>query len=220
MKFFLCMLTVAAGFAFSGAAAAADPPLCQGEQATITSADAVGGVITGTDGADVIVGSDAPDTINAGGGDDLVCAGGGADQVTGGDGNDQLYMEDGGTLFVDGVQAYQLACGSSALADDVTDYGQGGGGADLLDGGQGADCLKGQGGNDAIIGGIGADDLRGNAGADFVSGDDADDNLRDGFGADDMSGGADDDTWQRCADGQPENQDGTIETVTVSDNYC
>lgn len=214
----LCLILFACAAASMVTPASADPPTCRGEVATLTPADAANGVITGTEGPDVIVGSDGADTINAGDGDDLICAGGGVDTVNGGGGNDQLYLEDGGSLFVDGEPFYGRACGTGALADDATEVGTGGPGADLVDGGQGADCVRGGGGNDALLGSDGSDDVRGDAGADFVSGDDGNDYARDGYGSDDMSGGTgSSDVWQRCDDGVPDNQDGTFQTVTAPD---
>ena len=117
MRRFLFIVVVLAVFAgVSAHRVSADPATCQGEQATLTSADGTpngqGGYdIQGTDGPDVIVGTDGSDTINGNGGDDLICSGDGADTVSGGDGNDQIYMGDGGD-----ISGFTRACGPGALA--------------------------------------------------------------------------------------------------------
>jgi Ca2+-binding RTX toxin-like protein len=139
------------------------------------------------------------------------------DTVSGGDGNDQIYLSDDGSL--DG--GYARACGSQALADDVTNNAVGNAGADLIQGGTGADCIRGGDGNDALLGSGGPDDLRGNAGADFIAGQNGNDFVRDGFNSDQVSGGnGANDVWQRCLDGTPDDQDGTFETIQTDDSFC
>lgn len=117
-----------------GLAAMPDPPMCNGQAATIY-VDAWGqivggpdhgkqykGELEGTHGNDVIVATQDRDRIDGDGGDDLICGESGDDMIEGGSGNDILF------------------------------------------GGSGKDRLDGEAGNDQLTGGTGADQFDGGPG--------------------------------------------------------
>ncbi len=106
---------------------------CNGLEATVTAADAVDGVIVGTNGDDVIVGSDQADVIKGKAGNDTICSRGGKDIVYGNAGHDTIF---GG---------------------DLRDVLRGGPGRDTLFGEKGNDKLVGNRGSDDGDGGPGTD---------------------------------------------------------------
>jgi len=168
------------------AAGAADPPLCDGQPATLvgTSGD---DHLVGTPDADVIVGRGGNDVIRGLGGDDRLCGGSGRDLLIGGAGDDVLLGGRGADI---------LRGGSGA------DVLHGHGGADLIDAGAGADTAYGGRLRDVLLGGPGTDDLRGGPGDDTIDGgshrdllfgDSGDDTLAGGDGGDVIDGGPGDD---------------------------
>ncbi len=84
-----------------------DPPVCQGEDATVwvdLFGNVVGGhfdglpyfgILLGTQGDDVIVGTDGPDVIIGLSGDDVICGGDGDDRINGNNGDDSIDAGDG-----------------------------------------------------------------------------------------------------------------------------
>jgi Ca2+-binding RTX toxin-like protein len=137
--------------AFPGQAAAA-PPKCFGQIATITDA----GTINGTPGDDVIVGSNGDDTIEGAGGNDVICGRGGNDVISslsmtddltlparasikfnGGKGRDQLFAPNNTadiTLIGGDDTDYLEGRRHSDLVTSGTSYLSGGDGGDLIDG--------------------------------------------------------------------------------------
>jgi Ca2+-binding RTX toxin-like protein len=84
--------------------------------------------------------------------------------------------------------------------DGDDDLAMVGGVTGTLDGGAGADTLRGGDAGQTLVGGSGDDDLDGGAGADMVTGDDGDDQLAGGAGADVLGGGAGSDQIDGGAD--------------------
>lgn len=160
--------------------AAARPPLCADQPATIT----------GTADADYLIGTLRADIIWAGGGDDHIMAGPGDDLVCAGPGNDVVAGEGGDDTLLGGGGDDQLDGGSGH------DRLLGGPGRDLLLGGAGDDHLGGGGLGDILRGGPGADTLSGGPGADNLDGGDGADRLFAGAGNDHLVGGRDNDLLQ------------------------
>ena len=125
--------TAATVAGFRGEAGGGTEDTCAGLAATHTPADAVNGVIVGTNHGDVILGSDGADVIKGKGGDDVICSLAGRDTVYGNAGSDTIYGGD---------------------ADDVI---EGGGGRDVIYGENGDDRLVGNRGSDTGDGGDGTD---------------------------------------------------------------
>jgi Ca2+-binding RTX toxin-like protein len=170
--------------------------------------------ILGTDGDDVLVGTAGDDRINGLGGNDVIRGMEGADQICGGLGNDEIYGGPGDDRLVGDFLANNETPGNDTIygedgddiiLGDVVDAGPlaVSGGSDVIDGGNGADFIKGDslgftsgaderyGGDDTIFGGSGADfvagdGLEGGAGADRLVG--GDDTLHGGEGKDRLRG--------------------------------
>jgi Ca2+-binding RTX toxin-like protein len=190
----LGLLGAIAALAFSGSAAVAATPKCQGRTATIVGSDGDDHLF-GKQGPDVIVGLGGDDIIESRRGNDLVCGGRGPDHLSGGPGNDRLYTGPGN--------------------NDV----QGNAGNDILQGGPGGDdnanfiaaprgvfasipkgFARGE-GHDTILPGIDelfgsikyGDTLIGDKRPQLIVGLGGDDKLKGGAGWDELAGGAGDD---------------------------
>ena len=128
----------------------------------------IGGVLTGTDGADSLIGSTINDTLHGLGGDDVLDGRAGPDTLDGGDGVDTATYaasvaavhvslavttaQDTGAAGMDTLVSVENLTGS-AFNDQLTGDANanvltGGAGDDVLNGGAGDDVLNGGGGND------------------------------------------------------------------------
>lgn len=85
----LLAAAVAGGLTTIPADAAAPPPTCLGQRATVVGTPGAD-TMTGTPGPDVVVALGGDDVVDGRGGDDLVCGGPGADVLHGGAGDDRL----------------------------------------------------------------------------------------------------------------------------------
>lgn len=174
---------------------------------------------TGHSLATQISGGDGNDTITGGQLDDMISGDAGADILLGADGNDVLFFDefdttvDGGTGEDIGVYTSNAALTMSLFhhnietlfsgdgADNLSGGGvnaaalaiHGGGGADIIHGGELSDTLSGDDGNDYISDHFGDDSLLGGAGSDTLSGGVGDDTLLGGEDGDTLNGGDDDD---------------------------
>lgn len=166
----LALLATGGLVAVAGAtsAAAVDPVMCNGQEATIVGTGARD-VLNGTPGPDVIAALAGADTVFGGEGDDVICGGEGRDFLAPEDGNDIAFGEAG--------------------HDDL----RGSTGQDTLYGGDGDDVIGGDEDGDVIYGEAGDDDVDGNAGDDEVRGGDGDDLLRASQDVDVVYGDAGDD---------------------------
>jgi Ca2+-binding RTX toxin-like protein len=190
----------------TGAHAGGATPTCFGRDATLTDADARGGIVRGTDRADVVAVRDPHVAVFAGAGADRVC---GSAWVLGGAGDDRILIgrwteevpdlngEAGHDRIVvsNGLMAH-LRGGTGhdvLLATTGRQFLSGGRGDDELSGGRGPDHLSGDDGEDSLRGGPGADTLLGGADRDVLQGESGDDVLRGGDGVDEVAGGDGDD---------------------------
>ncbi len=188
------------------AAVGAGAPTCFGKRATLTDADARGGVIRGTDRADVVAVRDPHVAVFAGAGADRVC---GSSWVQGGTGDDRILIgrwtenvpdlngEAGHDRIVvsNGLMAH-LRGGTGhdvLLATTGRQFLSGGPGDDVLSGGRGDDNLSGGDGEDSLRGGLGDDTLLGGAARDVLQGEAGDDDVYGGAGPDEVAGGEGDD---------------------------
>lgn len=121
-----------------------------------------GDILSGEDGEDTLRGGTEGDRLNGGSGDDALHGDDGADEILGSDGDDTLRGGSGDDTLSGG--------GDGALgAGGQNDTLRGGSGDDTLNGGNngtlfgesGNDILRG-GGVDTLDGGTGADEIRGN----------------------------------------------------------
>jgi Ca2+-binding RTX toxin-like protein len=94
-----------------------------------------------------------------------------------------VEVTDGGGLSASAT--FSIAVEWDNSGDDTV---SGGDADNVIDGGPGADTLRGEGGNDHLIGGDGDDELDGGAGDDVLEGREGDDFLLGGDGADQLSG--------------------------------
>jgi Ca2+-binding RTX toxin-like protein len=182
--------------------------------------------ISGGDGIDGLSGGAGTDVLDGGLGDDILTGGAGADIVRGGEGNDWLLV-DGEDTVIDGGAGYDTVTvlgstgttvdlatveqafggigndvfATSAPAQVVNLFVDGGAGDDTITGGAGMDQLFGRAGNDTILGGAGNDTLAGEnpyevgdaAGSDVLDGGEGNDTLIGGAGDDTLLGGTGDD---------------------------
>lgn len=172
--------------AASSAAAAQDPLMCAGLDATVVFSDPQG-FVEATEGDDVILITDdgreneAPSFIQvyAGAGDDIICLES-IEPLT-------LYGEEGNdTIYVTSAEGFpNRHVITAGTGDDVV---FGGDGEDWLLGEEGDDELIGGKGNDRIFGGPGNDVLHGNEGFDAIVGDEGNDVIRGGLGSDALQG--------------------------------
>ena len=154
--------------------------------------------LSGGDGRDTLYGETGNDTLNGGAGNDELIGGAGIDTLAGGSGDDTYVVTDGGdviqeianggidfvgttvnltlsafvenvgalgmNLTINGNELDNVMNGNSSAADTLN----GGKGADRIRGFGGADVLNGDDGNDVIEGGLGADTINGGAGNDLI----------------------------------------------------
>ena len=183
------------GGVFTAPAAAAEPPTCYGETATIVGTS-FGESLVGTSGRDVIAGLGGNDRIDGQGGNDVICGDDGNDALMGGDGTDSI---DGGA----GRDDIRLGPNEPAFERDpdtneeieVFDRADGGAGQDTIDGGSGRDRIFGDEGDDRIDGGSGDDLLGGDDDADTIRGGDGDDTMSGDAGSDIAYGESGSDRW-------------------------
>jgi Ca2+-binding RTX toxin-like protein len=155
------------------AAPAHAAPTCFGQRATLTDADARGGIIRGTARRDVVAVRDPHHAVFAGGGNDLVC---GSAWVLAGDGDDRVLMNRRSEQLPElhgGPGRDRITVLSGQTAHLI-----GGDGNDLLRASAGRQYLRGGAGSDVLSGGRGPDDLDGNAGRDRAWGGDGVDSCR------------------------------------------
>ncbi|MDD9810366.1 MAG: calcium-binding protein [Gammaproteobacteria bacterium] len=176
----------------------------------------------------LLFGDEGNDRLTGGSGDDWLAGGAGADTLRGGNGNDVLFFDardniNGGSgqdvgvvsgsgainlsMGAVGLEALHSGDGNDRLSGADSAQGviiDGGGGADtmrgshhrdVLSGGAGNDHIKGKPGDDVILGGAGDDDLFGNFGDDVLFGGEGDDYLNGLVGDDALYGGAGSDTY-------------------------
>lgn len=163
------------------------------EQDNRIDANDLANVLSGLGGDDLLLGYDGDDRLLGGAGSDLLDGGAGDDRLEGGDGddlyvvnsiNDQtIELSGGGTdeVLVLDLDDYELAShvenltylGGAALfrgsGNSLNNLLNGGLGADILRGLQGSDTLHGDLGDDVLMGGTGADMLYGDQGVDMAS---------------------------------------------------
>ncbi|MEC3860643.1 tandem-95 repeat protein [Mesobacterium sp. TK19101] len=143
---------------------------------TLSRADLLTRLATGTAGDDSLAGDDAANAIDALAGNDTVQGNGGDDTITGGAGADSI---------AGGAQADDLggdAGDDTILGDTGNDTLSGGAGFDRIEGGSNDDSLMGGDGNDTLDGGDHSDTLEGGAGNDWLTGGARDDTYRFGLG--------------------------------------
>ncbi|MCF4165851.1 hypothetical protein L2U69_09370 [Zavarzinia compransoris] len=146
-------------------------------------------VVHGGDGNDVIDGGGWNDTLFGDAGNDVLIGGAGADAMDGGEGTDFASYETAtgpvavdmndpgfgrGDAAGDTFTSIEVVVGSASNDEirglrDQSMMLQGGGGDDILVGGDRADVLEGNSGDDVLIGGAGGDTLRGGSGTDVAS---------------------------------------------------
>ena len=176
----------------------------------------------------LLFGDEGNDRLTGGSGDDWLAGGAGADILRGGNGNDVLFFDARDDVHGGGGQDVGVVSGSGAINLSMGAVGlealhsgdgndrlsgadsaqgviiDGGGGADtmrgshhrdVLSGGAGNDHIKGKPGDDVILGGAGDDDLFGNFGDDVLFGGEGDDYLNGLVGDDALYGGAGSDTY-------------------------
>jgi Ca2+-binding RTX toxin-like protein len=185
--------------------------------------------VFGESGNDTLIGSRLADRLDGGGGADTLRGGDGADKLypgggggtlVGGAGKDEATVTGGGLWTIDDDRIARLSPVSEETTlqgvESVTVNGEGGddtvgaaafsgrlvldggGGADDLRGGSGRDLLLGKGGEDKLRGGPGNDLLDGGGDADELHGGDGDDQLRGGSGDDTCAGGPGADSLLSC----------------------
>ena len=176
----------------------------------------------------LLFGDEGNDRLTGGSGNDWLAGGAGADILRGGGGHDVLFFEARDDVHGGGGQDVGVVSGSGAINLSMGAVGlealhsgdgndrlsgadsaqgviiDGGGGADtmrgshhrdVLSGGAGNDHIKGKPGDDVILGGAGDDDLFGNFGDDVLFGGEGDDYLNGLVGDDALYGGAGSDTY-------------------------
>ncbi|MET1076449.1 MAG: calcium-binding protein [Pseudomonas sp.] len=114
-----------------------------------------GGLLSGSEDADVLIGGIGADILVALGGDDKLYGADNDDRLDGGAGLDTLRGGAGQDVLAGGAD-------QDALSGDLGD--------DHLNGDEGDDSLEGGAGNDLLSGGLGNDQLEGGAGADTLEG--------------------------------------------------
>ncbi len=148
--------------------------------------------VNGGEGNDSLAGGTANDQLSGGNGDDTLTGGFGQDSLDAGAGGldllfeifnadltltqSKLTVETNGNTVLDSLSGFEkglLLGGGSPNRMDASLAGLpvtlfGGGGNDVMLGGNQADSLDGQGGNDTVTGGAGADFLLGGAGNDLL----------------------------------------------------
>ena len=160
-----------------------------------------GGIPDSLHGDDFLDGGEGDDVLLGQGGNDRLLGGSGLDRLEGGVGNDDLYGEDGDDVLLGEAGADTLfgGAGNDQLFGDADTVALADQGSDYLDGGDGDDYLAGYGGDDTLIGGKGNDTifayegndtLEGGEGADILQGEAGDDSLAGGAGADNLFGGS------------------------------
>ncbi|WP_137178662.1 calcium-binding protein [Roseomonas sp. AR75] len=140
----------------------------------------------GGEGKDVLFGGTGADTMNGGNGDDTYVVDSTADKIVEAAGG-------GSDLVKTTLASYTLANELEALTYTGTGNftGTGNGATNTINGGKGADLLKGMGGNDVLLGNDGADDLFGGEANDYLSGGNGVDSLQGEAGNDTLYGNND-----------------------------
>ncbi|MRD49150.1 hypothetical protein GHT07_17885 [Caenimonas koreensis DSM 17982] len=142
---------------------------------------ASGGLINGTNGADVLIGTEAPDTINGGDGNDVLFSNDGADVMNGGDGDDVYVGVQQGAVINEAASqgndtVIQGAIASYTLPANVENLvmlkdalnGTGNGLDNRITGDALSNTILGLAGNDTLTGGGGNDTLDGGQGNDVA----------------------------------------------------
>ena len=172
--------------------------------------------IDGGSGNDILYGGAGNDTVHGGDGDDEITfiklsyqdppVFGGSDSIDGGSGNDWLHFDVAteNKLHIvdisDGGGGRDVGEGSRLAGIERLDYA-GGGGKDIVTGGNLVDRLLGGAGNDRLSGGGSNDNIEGGDGNDTISGDEGNDWLTGGLGINVLSGGAgNDEIYSSAAD--------------------
>ncbi|MEA2192028.1 MAG: hypothetical protein QOI73_2149, partial [Solirubrobacteraceae bacterium] len=161
-------------------------------------------------GDDRLTGDRGRDRLFGGPGDDVLDGADGSDVLSGGPGIDTTeyrHRRSGGVRVTLDGRADDGGPGEDDLVDtervsgsDYPDVLIGGGAADALFGGLGADTIRGGGGADVVVGGAGSDDLGGDGGRDsIVAFDGARDRLACGDRLDIVSADGADDVSGPCA---------------------
>jgi Ca2+-binding RTX toxin-like protein len=170
--------------------------------------------VVGTPADDTLIGNSSDNNLDGQGGNDTLLGRGGWDLLDGGGGNDHIRADPGASESRGGPGA-DVISGSffdgGAGDDSITGtggYGRGGNdiitgraGRDWLEGGPGADVIRGTGSNDFIAGDAGADTLAGGNGRDEIWGDwsfdggHGNDTIRGGPGPDNVRGQGGNDTF-------------------------
>lgn len=176
--------------------------------------------LMGSGGADTLDGGADKDQVDGGSGDDVILAlrGQAADTLVGGEGDDRLVLDLANNLgktnvsgwygnsdftYVSGLQGTTAFQGFERLT-----Y-RGGGGSDVIDGGDAATSAIAPRGSpmgfgDRLYGGGGNDQIDGREGRDALFGEDGNDRLIWSAGGDLVDGGAGDDTlWIEAGRGAP-----------------
>ena len=139
--------------------------------------DGAGDTLTSIEGArggsanDTLTGDAGANTLDGGAGDDLLNGLTGADYLVGGTGFDTVDYSDRSVSIVanlDGVGGDGASGENDRIETDVEAI-NGGSGADVLGGNNGANTLNGGAGDDVLAGALGADVLIGGEGVDSVS---------------------------------------------------
>jgi Ca2+-binding RTX toxin-like protein len=199
-------VSLAALAALPAPAGAEDPVRCAGQIATIVGGPGPDSIV-GTDGRDVILALGGNDRVSAGPGDDVVCLGDGNDALNGGAGDDLLRADevpDGADSFAGGAgvdtveyigRAGSLAVSLDNRPDDGADGEDDNIHADVenVDGGRGANTLRGSAADNDLRGGDTRDVIEGGAGDDILDGGLGPDIFVPGLGDDSTSGGDGDD---------------------------
>ncbi|MGO1079696.1 beta strand repeat-containing protein [Inquilinus sp. CA228] len=147
---------------------------------------AVANRLSGFGGADTLSGLAGDDQLFGHADNDILRGGAGADALDGGDGIDLVSFY-GATAAVTVLLSSGQGLGGDAQGDTYFDI-------ENVNGGKGADQIRGAGDANVLNGYEGNDDLSGSSGNDTLLGGDGDDTLRGGAGADRIEGGAGIDT--------------------------
>jgi Ca2+-binding RTX toxin-like protein len=152
--------------------------------------------LSGGSGEDLLKGGDGDDTLSGGTGNDTFVGGAGDNQLNGGANDDTRYYYEGGDTVSYAGASVGVTVNLSLTTAQVTGVG-----TDVivnmenLEGGNGADALRGSATENHLTGNAGNDFLSGLDGNDSLDGGAGDDVIYGGNGADTLRGGAGDDRF-------------------------